>query len=317
MQTPAVRAAVVAAEHAFQAVSVRIADLSAYKAIHDHFMKLEPGYEMLVQLQKRASANDPTAWDELDVIHWPEFQTQADRLVRCAEATSFAAGEAIWIETLRLASTELAASIPNRSLEQLSSATAQINKLLEREPSRLNNSLVTTAQNLRLATLVQALTTIREAVAGLALTGETEGHCENFDRGVDAVENLNLSLACLVLIHSRLQAIYDEVYPRDPLLFRDMREFENNWRYQRLKLQKLKEAGETEWLATLRTVGDQLEQAVTVSRNFAETRRLFQDYRRRASRTLDRADRELLALCGQLQKVGDKVATLLREMQHG
>jgi hypothetical protein len=317
MQSPEVRVAVVASEGAFQSVSEQTTTLNAYKLLHDQFQELEKKFFMLEQLQKRLH-KDPEAWDELDFNHEPEFQACASELVRTAEAAPFAAHEGVWCDTLKDVCKDLKSSTSNRSLELLTTVVEIVRKMLSRIPTRLNASLVATAQNLRLESLVRALQTVRDRIDVLPLADDNaRSQRDDFRRGVDAVEDLRVNLTFMVQIHDLLQRIYDELYAVDALVLPDMQSVENKWRVERIMLQKLTQAGESQRLSALRAVAAQLDEAVLISRNLAQSRRLYHEYRRKALRDLNQADDELLALCKELRKVGESVAQILKEMQHG
>lgn len=315
MQTPAVRGAVYASRNAFQAVSQQIIVLGCYKALHDAFQRMEDGYNMVLQIKKRMPA-DPSGWLELD-LYFTEFHAGVQNLLDLASQTPFAANEVLWTQRLEYACRELQASIENKDLDQLTLATGRINQILGREPSRLNNALVTTAQNLQLAAFVQTLATIRDSLITMGLQGRNIQQLQEFRRGVDALGHLHLGLNSAIRVHSTLQAIYDELYPINPLLFRDLREFENIWAVQRLSVQSLKSLGDSEWIRNLCALVQQVEEALTIARNLVKVLRFFQDYRYKLSRAFNQADEDLLSICGELKKVGTLLTSLLQGgMEH-
>ena len=76
-------------------------------------------------------------------------------------------------------------------------------------------------------------------------------------------------------------------------------------------IQRLCDGSRASWAARLSALGAELEQAF-VSGNLRAIRPLFRSYRSQASRGFNQVDRDLMALCEELRKVGEPLAVLLK-----
>lgn len=304
-----VRSALVAFRTDFQAASEQIAVLSGYKQLHDLFQQLEDCYDLIVNGCRRLPADD-MAWDELANAE-PELDGIVDELLRVAGQATFAANEALWMRRLERGRGDLRAGIAASDLAQVRRGAARINDdILGRELSRVNSCLVTAARTLRLTTLIRALATVRDSLGGLRLDQQSVRQLAVFDGGLDALEQLNGKLERAIQFHDTFQEIDDELRRVRELIDRDTGELQRAWSDLKPLAERLYDSG-APWVAQLRDNGAALEQALA-SGEAGRIRRIFLRYRSHASRCFNQIDRDLLALCEELNSVGQPLAAVLR-----
>ena len=202
IRAPTVYTAVITFQTDFQAASEQIHILIYYKHLHDLFQELENLYYLMDNDQRRLPG-DETAWESL-MRNEPELQDKIDELLDGAKQAPFAADEARWMEQLTQTKPELRAAVEECNLAQLKAANQRLHRVLDRQPSRINNSLVVAARNMRLNALVKAMTTVCESLTHSDLNLEA---VRQFEAGVNALDRLDGTLAGLVSDHNCWQEL--------------------------------------------------------------------------------------------------------------
>lgn len=309
VRAPAAHGAVLSFRVDFQAACEQIGVLAGYKRLHDLFQQLEDRYYLIYHDLKRLPAAT-AAWSSVE-LNARELQAIADELLDQAAGASLAAATSLWTHKLARAAGELRASIASRDRRQLKLAITHLKDLLGREPSRINTRLVSAASALRLAGLVLALTTIAQSLARLRPEQVAAEQLAEFESGVAALARLADQLTGAIAYHNAFQEIDDELRRVEALLDQDARELTYAWQYLKPMIQRLCDGSRASWAARLSALGAELEQAF-VSGNLRAIRPLFRSYRSQASRGFNQVDRDLMALCEELRKVGEPLAVLLK-----
>jgi HPt (histidine-containing phosphotransfer) domain-containing protein len=313
IEKPEFRAAVVSFEADFADVCARIETLVAYKRLHDLFQELDSCYGIIYHFiydEGRLIPQERLAWTALE-RNEPELAGTIERVLEFGGQAPFASETALWRQKLQRARDELQVAIEDTDTNALKTATRRIADVLGREPSRVNTNLVTTAADLRLSALVRALNALRDHPARRELGQASATRFAAVYQGSEALSRLNEHLAELVARHNTFQIIDDELRRIETLLEQDFGELEFAWPDLRPLAHTLCQGAPAAWATKLITLGDELDLALA-ARNTGKTVRLFRSYRSQASRAFNQVDRELLALCEELQKVGEPLTAVLK-----
>lgn len=309
MRKPEVRAAIIAFLTDFQAASTQINLMNDYKQVHDLFQELENRYFLIYNDQKRLP-DDDIAWDSIG-MNEPELRSKIDDLVETAKRATFAADEARWTQQLEKVNTELHQAVEEFDLAKLQDSTRLLYRVLNRQPSRINAQLVTTASTMRLDALEKAMITICENLSSDEFDLEA---VRQIKEGVDALAGLDERLANLVKEHNAWQELDDELRRVEGSLDQGIDELQDSWEDLEPLTRKLYGRSTEEWAVQLQKMASSLEQALGEGA-IANVRRLFRRLRSQVSRRFRRVDFELLTLCQNLQKVGESLDILLRNFK--
>ncbi len=336
-----VRAAAAAFQTDFQASREQIASLERDKRLHDLYHQLQDRYR-LVDADRRRLATDATGWDSL-AVDSPELDAILADLLDMAAGDAALSAEIWWPAQVRQARQDLATASEDGGHESgaatavapaipavpatagtpspcLEAALLRLSRLLSREPSRVNTRLVTTAGALRLSAIVAAESAAIEALlADLPSQANRGWH----DLVVVAVQALRASgqaltrlegqLKGLVSRHNAWQAVADELRRIEDNLGSDAGELALAWPDLKAMAAPLCGEGDDEWAAAFAVTAGQMEAALAAG-DLVKGRRLFPRYRSQADRRFNQVDRDLLALCGELQQIGAPLDLLLRAL---
>ena len=307
MQAPEVREAVVAFQTDFQAACEQIKVLNDYKRLHDLFQGLENRYQ-LIEYDRRRLPADELAWESLATLHEPEIQTVLGEVLEIAGQASFGADE-VWVRQLSQVRAELPGAVDSFDLARLNLATSRLQRVLAREPSRINTLLVAAAGALRLDALVKAMSTVRDSVAQHELEAVRQ-----LESGVESLGNLATRLETLVSRHNVWQTMDDELRRIEAMISYDLLELELTWPDLKIVSQGLSGASQESWAIALKEVEIKLEEALT-AKDPVRIRQFFRRYRSQASRRFRQVDYELLTLCQELYKIGESLNLILKVIQ--
>jgi hypothetical protein len=332
---PGVQAAAVRFRADFQVACEQIELLGDYKDIHDQLHSLQfHCYNCIVQETKR-STDDDMAWDTL-VDYELTFKDIVSRLqdisvqsspaavvieqieqigrARAApaqvERATLPAQETAWIQDLSQAYQDLHSAIENADVRSLKRAIRLINRVLMIQPSQVNTRLNATARTLRLPALVEALGNIRDMLSLPSLDSEK---VQQFENGVAALADLNISLIALVSSHDQWQAIDLELRRVEATLDQDPGELELSWPDLKEMVDPLCVDGAATWAAGLLSDGAKLESAIGAGES-NKTKQFFRRYRRQVSDRFYRVDVDLKRTCDDLRKIVEPLASVLRMM---
>jgi hypothetical protein len=228
-------------------------------------------------------------------------------LQAAAERASLVSFETLWVSELDRAWGELHDALENLETRQLKRAIWRMNRVLAIQPSQINTRLNDAARALRLPALVAALTSVRDQLAQLDLD---VAKMRQFDAGVEALANLNQSLAALVDEHDRWQIVDLELRRIEAAMRNDTMELEMSWPSLKEMTAPLYGGVEDEWVKSISADATALDDALAQD-NPAKIKRFFWRYRRRAGDRFYRVDVDLLELCEALREVGGPLTSVL------
>jgi len=306
MQTPEVRAAVVAFRTDFEAAREQIDVLGDYKHLHDllHTMQFHC-YRPIVQ-EARRFPDDDMAVDNL-MDYELTFQGIVNDLQDAVRRASLASLETSWVQDLDRAQEELHDALEDLDAGQLKRVIWRMNRVLAIQPSHINTRLNVTARALRLPALVEALTHVRDNLARFDLDPEKVGQ---FEAGVEALARLDERLTALVDDHDSWQVVDLELRRIEAAMGQDMMELEMSWPALKAMIEPLYTGSAEEWAESLKTGAEALGSAIEED-NPARTRRYFWRFRRQADDRFYRVNVDLKTLCGDLRKVGEPLTSVM------
>ena len=307
MRRPDMRKRVVALRTDFEAASEQIDLLSNYKDLHDLLHNLQfLCYNGIVQ-EARRFPEDETALGIL-MDHELTFQDFVTRLQEVAARPSMPASEMAWIQELVLARAHMQTAIEALDDEPLKRAMWLVKRVLDRHPTRINERLNAAARALRLATIQQAMASIRVELRRLHLGPE---QVQQFEVGVRALGDLSRHLAALVDDHDSWQAIDLELRRIEAVMGHDLGELELSWPDLKAKVEPLCRDNAASWVEALHKDGDCLDRALA-AHNPIKIRQSFQRYRRHAGNRFFQVDTDLKALCHELRSLGEPLSATFR-----
>lgn len=306
LRAPGTQAAAAAFRADFQAVRNQIRELERDKRLHDLLHQLQDRYRV-VDADRRRLPADATAWDSL-AVNEPELDAILADLLDMAAGDVALGAETWWLAQVRQIRQDLAASIESCALAGLEAALFRLGRLLTRELSRVNTRLVTIAAGLRLSAVVAAGQSV---LAHLPPSPLTAAASQALREGCQALARLEGQLKQLVSLHNAWQAVADELRRIENSLATDAGELALAWPDLKAMTAPLCGDANAEWAAAFAATADQMEAALTAG-DLIRSRRLFPRYRSQADRRFSQVNRDLLALCEELQQIGDPLDLLLR-----
>lgn len=308
MRTPSVRDDVITFRNDFLEASRQIDILSDYKELHDLLHQLEfECYNLLAVVTPKF----PEA--EADDRNLIECQINLERIVgqmqAVAERQYVARPDVSWIPMLSPLPDELAEAMATRTRGGLEKVLRAMRRVLEVQPSQLNKRLNDTARALRLNALTQALATSRDKL--LAQPDLDPAKVKLFQGGVDELTKISLALYLLVDDHDEWQFIQVELRRIESAMENGSQELSESFPYLKTRVEPLcVHRGDREAQALMKESG-RLEEALH-SQQLNRINQYLIGYSARASGLFYRVDVDLRRLCGELRKVGEPLASVLR-----
>ncbi|RMD48852.1 MAG: hypothetical protein D6835_05955 [Candidatus Thermofonsia bacterium] len=308
MRSPEVNEAVAKFQADFETASSQIDRLNEYKLLHDLFQELEYHYA-LINTQQARLPDDELAWETI-ITSEPELSGKLTDVVELAQHSHFAEEGERWLVRLDSAKKIVRDAVEQEDDQALKKGLRQVYAVLSRQPTRLNTLLVAAADSLRLAALQEALQEIYGRISQSNVGTATE-LLEELQGGVQALNGLEEKVKGLVREHKGWQYIDDELRRLEGV---GLDELDLIW--DELHAASLDTLGDSkeEWAARFRELISNLDKAVTTGES-AAFRKFHRRFRTQANRRFRRVDASLLALCRDLQRVGETIDLLLRSFK--
>ena len=310
MSRPDMRTAVVSFQTDFEGTSEQIDLMNDYKLAHDLFQELENRYNLINNDLKRLPGDD-YAWDSI-AINEPELQGKIKDLQNVAKSKTFESEDARWRTQLETVSDRIRTGTEEFDYDALRKGVNLLYRILNRYPSRINAQLVSTASQLRLDSLEEAMMTIcNNLLEETAISLEHHILVEVQD-GVQALGGLDERLGDLVKEHNAWQEIDDEVRRVKSSLSIGIEELEDAWFDLEPMTREITNGSQDDWAISLNKVTDTLDQAIN-DQGTVTVRRTFLRFQSQIGRRFRQVDLELLTLCQELQRIGESLDIVLRQ----
>jgi hypothetical protein len=219
-----------------------------------------------------------------------------------------------WVHRLGTDLKAVFVATENRDAAQLEAALKPLKRLLTTQPTLINTRLTEAARALPLETLRNALARVFDTIDRANAREET---VSKFKTGVDALGNLSKTLTALIEDHDGWQQIDDELRRVEASLALDPLELLASWpELQTMtdtRRQRTSPAEEEEWSLRLGEDSRKLNEAVGAN-DINKGKQYFGRYRSRVSNRFYQVDLALKALCDQLRRIGEPLASLLESL---
>lgn len=323
LQSPDVRSAAGGFQMVFRTACDQIKALGHYKLLHDLFQELETIYDVL-EPDCSVLTTDPAAWEHV-LLNAPALNDAIQELLACVDQSPITRDRPVWAQHLDQAREALHGIVTNvdsgvLAAPQLAAAAItvrrimeRLNRILDREPSRINNLLVDRAHALHLSALVEAMTSVRDQIS---LLNQELIAVRQFDAGLHELMQQRDNLAEQVRNHGLWQEIDDELRRVKNNLGNDLDELELSWPDLHLRTHALCADSSATWAVGIIQASTQLEGALRMAVKAPERiRRYFYTYRRKATQHFRHVDDDLLRLCDDLQKTGAGLDQIIQALQ--
>ncbi len=310
MSRPDMRAAVVAFQTDFEAASEQIDLMNDYKLAHDLFQELENRYNLINNDLKRLPGDD-YAWDSI-AINEPELQGKIKDLQQLARSKTFESEDARWRTQLETVSERIRTGTEEFDYDALRKGVNLLYRILNRYPSRINAQLVSTASQIRLDSLEEAMTTIYNNLIEETAISLDHLILDEVQNGFLVLGGLDERLRELVKEHNAWQEIDDEVRRVKSSIGIGTEELEDAWFDLEPMTRDITNGSTEDWAVSLAQVTDTLDQAIA-DQGTVTVRRTFLRFQSQIGRRFRQVDLELLTLCQELQRIGESLDIVLRQ----
>jgi hypothetical protein len=310
MQRQSVRDAVIASRSQIAGALPQIEVLRGYKDLHDQLHRLDREFYNSVHLEAEGFPGDERARRHIE-----SSRLTLDKILRdlrsVAGRATLAAEETDWIERdFAPAHADLGRALEQSDAQLFRCFLGSLRRVLQLQPSRIDDLLFASARTLRLPDLVRAMQAVFDKLYDPELDPEL---VRNFEAGVDALAELNQSLAYLLGVHRRWQDI-DLVLHMLEFSLAQGKEIEISWPSLHPRIEQLCQDVSEPWAAALQTDCGLLASALT-ERNPRKISDSFQNCRRRAGLRFYEVDCDLKDQCKELSDVGIPLKTVLEVMR--
>jgi len=309
LQIPEVRDAVVACRVNCNAMCERIVELLIYKDLHDQLHQLQfHCFDPVVRLT-RTGTIDSTNLDDLAEYDLT-LRDIIDALRQIASRFVSSEGGADWIERLAEARRDLRAAIELSDPRRLRQAIGGIRRVLERQPSRINEWIVKSARELGLENLVQALGQVCGRMTDQVIEKE---RADELNSQLSDLARLTRDLSLARTNHARWQQLDVDLRLINVSIALSPDELLETWPDLKKSIDPLYAGHDEDWAVDFKAAGDRLDQAIVADgKDMTEP---FRRFRRHAGLSFFRVDTNMKRLFEDLQKTGLPLATTLKVIQ--
>jgi hypothetical protein len=304
-QRTAVRDAVLQYRNDLGAVAERLDSVADLKDMHDQLHSLQfHCFDVIVQESRRFPEAD--ACERLE-DHALELHLIRERLAQIAgRDPARSVSDNSWIASLERSEQELREALDELDRSKLERVVWSLNRVLNSQPSRINDRLAQAVRELPLAKLVRTLDTLGEQLPALGMDPQK---INALQEGVGSLRQLDAQLRLLSSTHDLWQEIDREVRRIDADLQRDLYELRMSWTDLRATTAPL--------LASNPALAQETERLEEVlgRDDDAAARRAFRRYHRLISTTFYRIDSDLKMLCDQLRRLGGPLTSVLANLE--
>ena len=304
---PQANAEIVLLKSVLQHASERIVEMNYYKKLHDDFQALELSYKDIVSHSNWLSQG-MDVWDTL-TRHMAEAQGLMDNLCRTAQVAELEGSESLWINPLLQARQSAQSAMDSQETKWLSLTSNQINRALDRGPTRMNGLMVRAVRELLKLEVAAHMKTLHETLTNHS-NNAAAAQLKTFSAGVTELEELRAQLLALVEDHDRWQEVDVELNRVDEEVKHDEKNLGQGWLDVTLPMQRLINGNSASWAKELMNIGINVQQALQIP-DFKRARTKFNEYRTKASNRFHLVDDELLRVCKELEVIGIRLHEFL------
>lgn len=307
MQAPDIRSELGEFQESFQLTSQQLDLLNIYKALHDQLHDLQFRCYRPIMSGAGDFPNNPAFLAALG-FYISDFKQIVDTLWEIADQPHCPKNERRWIEQLALAYERVTNALDQKRKEPFDQAVFQIERILNLDPTRINEQLKQAARSLPLDELLHAMRAAQDYTA--QAVGEAKQN-DSIGLGIVALEQLQSTLYRLIDEHDTWQRF--EI---------DLRQYESDldrylprivWMWQsdlKSSVAALYARRNDRWIRDLYQASERLERALAepASSALAEAFRAFHSS---FSKCFFQTDKELKDQCGKLRLIDGPLTSII------
>jgi hypothetical protein len=289
----------------FQSACKHIDVLGDYKRLHDQLDALQVGcYDQLVRQFGMPDVFDAVSGyaDNLD-----EIVGEVNTTISRGNVTG---QEEIWGKSLQRTAEIYRQAVDDEDLDKLKIARINLQRILDRHPTRINGVLCNEARQLDLTALIASIASLWSQ---LSESDRLASKLQIIPEFLIDLQLLDTARTALVNSHDGWQAMDDELRSIEVQLVtqNDLEYIAERWPELRDPLKALCEDGVQDWARQLNESIRNLDAAL-MGENPRRIRDAFAQLRRRQRNRFHKVDDELLELCDRrLRPLGDNLKVVL------
>ena len=297
----------------FEGILQHIVRLVAFKDVHDLLHHIQQHCHDAMLLDAAKIAEDDEAVDRLDY-----YATDLLRAINELRALDdgnpvFENMRLTWIETLVEAQQKAVEAVKARDEKGIRSAARLLNRVLATQPGEIDIRLNEAATNLRLDSVVDALSFVCRNARELNMAPEK---VLSLEKARDVMEELDENLDVLVRSHKLWQDVDVELRRIDTNIHpkvQDAEELELSWGDLMKKVIVLW-AAPGDWVQPLRDDARVVAEGIA-AKNPAQSIRYFSRFRRKANSRFFTVDTDLKKQCAELGEIGKPLAEVVEALK--
>jgi hypothetical protein len=308
-------------KESFKKAVERIEVITRYKKLHDIFQAADGAFKLTIERRPRTAV--------IDVSVGEHFAGALEALIADLEVLyeypalkGFTDDEVPWTGSVRLICLELTAFLVERKTDRLSRTLEQLQRVLGAELPRINQRIILLARELSLGTVAVDLQRVHDELSGQrSFNKDAQERLTKFGEGIKSLSQLVVTLGVLLANHNWLQNADDALRPFEGIRQPELNDLIGAWAYIKEPLSKLVPVVAGDWVVPLQRVASELDGTLqhlpTEAAGVRDVQARFNRLRREIDKAFNRADLDLLDLCGKLRNVGDSLQEAITRMQHG
>jgi hypothetical protein len=292
----------------FASASRAIEALTDYKEMHDELHNFE--FQCLPRLLAAQNLVDESDREELERCVF-DLEATINHIRAIKDRAKLSVDKTLWIESLAQAFECLLTARDQQNSKEIRKACTFLNRVLNTEPSRINDRMRQIAEQLDLGPLTRALThaesRIEEHKMGPVKANEVRA-------GITSLKQLETAMHQLIAEHDMWQRLETDLRLIENSLVRDLETLEVLWAdIENSTLTLLKDCSGP-WAVQLRSELANVTEALDLStpERDGRAKQRFRIFRRRAGQRFFQVDSNLRESLGKLAKVGEPLLLLLR-----
>lgn len=294
----------------FSSASRAIEALTDYKEMHDELHNFE--FQCLPRLLAAQSLTNDAAQEELERCVF-DLEATINHLRAVEDRANLSSDKTAWIQALGQALELLQTAQERQSTTEARKACTLLNRVLNTEPSRINDRMCQIAEQLDLGPLSRALSYAERRIQESSLDA---GRLSEVQAGIRSLKVLQTAMHELVGEHDAWQRLETDLRLIEHSLPRGLEELELLWpEIERNVKERVKTHPEA-WAAQLSQEVSQVAEALSSPEPTGpKVIPRFRTFRRRAGQRFFQVDSNLRDSFGKIANVGEPLLLLLRTIE--
>ena len=322
MNAPKVHDLVVAFQTDFEAARAQLEAVGAYKSAHDQLHNLQFTCFDLVSNEVSNFPDGAGVMDRFGVYD-SALEQVVTALQDLAKGSQVVLDDTGWIGKLVDAETALHTAIDKSDPQPLKKSLWLMKQVLDVQPTTIDTHLYDAAGAMRLPSLAKALQQLQAQLAGSGQSpsdSQSQVYLQQLQSGVTSMVTLSDTFTKLTADHHAWQGVELDLRQTEANLVSnasviDTSYLEMSWPDTKAHTAPLYTGCDDDWATALKAEADKLDAAIAA--NPKDPKAILQSFRRfrsKAGLRFFQVDTQLNQLCGELRKVGEPLASILKMM---